>query len=173
VTTIFKYPLIGQTGMIIMRGLPCSGKSHTTQTIVRYADDRCEVVRVSANDYFDGVDGVYRFDAGKLTVAHGDCFRKAITWAITPVLPGRSRLIVVDNTNISSWEISPYIALAQAYAIPCSILTIDCASEVRLRRNAARTPDRRIPEIIMANMAMRMREEKLPPLWDNVITKSF
>jgi len=173
VTTILKYPKVGQTSMIIMRGLPCAGKTHTALTICDYADDHCEVVRVSADEYFYDEDGVYHFDPGKLPQAHGECFRKAVSWATNPLLPTRSRLIVVDNINISAWEISPYMALAQAYAIPAYILTVDCGLEERMKRNAARSPDRRVPEVILANMAMRMFEEKLPPFWENVVTRSF
>ena len=172
-TTILKYPKVGQAGMIIMRGLPCAGKTHTALTISNYADDHCEVVRVSADEYFYNEHGEYKFDPGKLPQAHGECFRKAVSWATTTVLPTRSRLIVVDNTNISAWEISPYMALAQAYAIPAHILTVDCGQEERMKRNAARSPDRRVPEVILANMAMRMFEERLPPFWENVVTRSF
>lgn len=172
-TTILKYPKVGQTSMIIMRGLPCAGKTHTALTICDYADDHCTVVRVSADEYFYDEDGVYHFDPGKLPQAHGECFRKAVSWATNPLLPNRSRLIVVDNINISAWEISPYMALAQAYAIPAYILTVDCGLEERMKRNAARSPDRRVPEVILANMAMRMFEEKLPPFWENVVTRSF
>ena len=172
-TTILKYPKVGQTSMIIMRGLPCAGKTHTALTICDYADDHCTVVRVSADEYFYDEDGVYHFDPGKLPQAHGECFRKAVSWATNPLLPNRSRLIVVDNINISAWEISPYMALAQAYAIPAYIITVDCGLEDRMKRNAARSPDRRVPEVILANMAMRMFEEKLPPFWENVVTRSF
>jgi len=173
VPTILRYPKVGQTSMIIMRGLPCAGKTHTALTISDYADDACEVVRVSADEYFYDENGGYHFDSGKLPQAHGECFRKAVSWATTTVLPTRSRLIVVDNTNISAWEIAPYMALAQAYAIPAYILTVDCGQEKRMKRNAARPLDRRVPEVILANMAMRMFEERLPPFWENVVTRSF
>lgn len=172
-TTILRYPPIGQTSMIIMRGLPCAGKTHTALTICDNADDHCEVVRVSADEYFYDEDGVYHFDPGKLPQAHGECFRKAVSWATNPLLPTRSRLIIVDNTNISTWEISPYVAIALAYAIPAYIMTVDCGQEERMKRNAARSPGRMVPEIVLANMAMRMFEEKLPPFWENVVTRSF
>jgi predicted kinase len=173
VTTILRYPKVGQTSMIIMRGLPGAGKTYTALTISNYADDHCEVVRVSADDYFYGEDGVYRFDLSKLPQAHGECFRKAVSWATNPRLPTRSRLILVDNTNISAWEVAPYMALAQAYAIPAYILTVDCGQAECMKRNSERSPDRKVPEVVLANMAMRFFEEKLPPWWDNVITKSF
>lgn len=172
-TTILRYPKVGQTSMIIMRGLPGAGKSYTAQTIRNYADDHCEVISVSADDYFYNDRGDYRFDPSKLPQAHGECFRKAVSWATATVLPTRSRLIVVDNTNISAWEVAPYMALAQAYAIPAYILTVDCGQEERMKRNAARPLDRRVPEVILANMAMRMHEERLPPFWENVVTRSF
>lgn len=172
--TIVKYPKPGEVRMLIMRGLPASGKTYTALSIAYYADDHCQVVRVSADEFFYNEDEEYHFNPALLPQAHGDCFKKAVTWASDdPTLPTRSRLIIVDNTNISSWEISPYMAIAQAYNIPCSILTIDCGSELRLRRNSERSPDRKVPEVVLANMAMRFFEEKLPPWWDNVITKSF
>lgn len=172
--TIVKYPKPGEVRMLIMRGLPASGKTHTALSIANYADDHCQVVRVSADEFFYNEDGEYHFDPSKLPQAHGECFRKAISWAVgSTVLPTRSRVIIVDNTNISAWEIAPYMALAQAYAIPAYILTVDCGQEERMKRNAARPLDRRVPEVILANMAMRMFEARLPPFWENVVTRSF
>ena len=53
------------------------------------------------------------------------------------------------------------------------MLNIDTSLTECLARNAKRTGEKRIPEHTLANMAMRMREEKLPPWWNQLSTESL
>lgn len=95
----------------------------------------------SADDFFTIAEGVYNFDPKNLPLAHQACFLKFLglldkgnidqvlilsgvpgsgksTWAKTANSP---RLLIVDNTNLSAWEISPYYLAAQAYGFPVRV----------------------------------------------------
>lgn len=87
--------------MIIMRGLPGSGKS------TRARDFGGQVF--STDDFFVE-DGVYRFDPKKIAINHAanqERVRAACIQGISPV--------VVDNTNTQKWEARPYVHLARLY----------------------------------------------------------
>jgi predicted kinase len=93
--------------IIIMRGLPGSGKStralrHMNSAIV--ANEMSSIV--SADDYFTH-DGLYDFNPSKLRDAHADCFSKFLI----ALIKGHN-LIVVDNTNTQLWEFENYLRVA-------------------------------------------------------------
>lgn len=97
--------------LILMRGIPGSGKSTMAREIASTAAGR--VVIASADDYFlvrDGDATVYRFDASKLRCAHRDCYRKVLDAVI-----GSVETVVVDNTNTKLQDIVPYVEIAFAY----------------------------------------------------------
>lgn len=87
--------------LYVLIGAPGSGKS-------TWASGLGAVV-CSADDHFIE-DGQYRFDPRLLGDAHAACFRKAVE-----ACGARATNIVIDNTNTTAVEISPYVALGQAY----------------------------------------------------------
>ncbi|KAK3593508.1 hypothetical protein CHS0354_037031 [Potamilus streckersoni] len=90
--------------MFIMRGLPGSGKS----TIVREIQKTYPGTGVcSADNFFIGEDGIYRFDSSLLSDAHNHCHVIAESKC-----KESCRVIVIDNTNIMKWEMAPYLKLA-------------------------------------------------------------
>lgn len=93
-----------QPKLIIMRGLPGSGKSFYVQQ--NYPD----ATVCSADSYFIGADGVYRFDRRDLRQAHEDCREKARL----AMLRG-DQVVVIDNTNIQRWEFEPYLKMAHIF----------------------------------------------------------
>jgi len=89
--------------MIIMRGLPGSGKS----TIVRKLKAVFpEASSCSADDYFLS-SGVYQFDRTKLKEAH--TFSQAKAEELCQKL---TKLVIIDNTNVKRWEMAPYFRTA-------------------------------------------------------------
>ena len=88
--------------VIIMRGLPGSGKS----TYVKENFD--DAVVCSADDFFIGKEGKYVFVPHKISEAHQDCWHYFIAF-----LFDKEERIVVDNTNMCKWEYANYIKLAQ------------------------------------------------------------
>jgi predicted kinase len=93
--------------VVIMRGLPGSGKS--TRAVAIAAAASGTVVCYSTDDYWHRPDGAYDFNAKRLNDAHAWNlwrFRKAC-------LRGAS-LVIVDNTNIRRKDFEPYVTYARA-----------------------------------------------------------
>ena len=95
--------------LILLRGLPGSGKSTLGQIILKcLSTDHPHVL--SADDYFYDQNGKYHFDASKLKEAHNDCQEKCAK---------RMKLefvkIVVANTFTEEWEMERYFEMADRY----------------------------------------------------------
>ena len=90
--------------LIIMRGLPGSGKSTRALNLQPDRNLHC-----SADDWFMQ-DGKYNFDPEKLHLAHGYCARKAELFMQRGATP-----VVIDNTNIKKRDFKNYLDLAAKY----------------------------------------------------------
>jgi predicted kinase len=101
--------------VIIMRGLPGSGKSTAIKSV------KVDKVICSADNFFM-VDGEYRFDPSKLPQAHQACLRDFMS-----SINAQASTIIVDNTNIRLWEYSTYSALAEAYGY--KVILIEMANK--------------------------------------------
>lgn len=170
-TPVIKLPT-DRDLMVIMRGLPGSGKSTTVAAMQAVLPRRMSTAVASADDYFM-LEGEYRFNPAMLPEAHNESFLGAQRFVSVGKCDCDPGVLFVDNTNISAWEISPYIALANAHKFAYCVLNIDTSLTECLARNAKRSGGKRVPEHTLANMAMRMREERLPPWWHQLSTKSL
>ena len=158
--------------MVIMRGLPGSGKSTTVAAMQAVLPRRMSTAVASADDYFM-LGGEYKFNPALLPEAHNQCFLKAQRFVCVGKCGCDQGVIFVDNTNVAAWEISPYIALANAYKFAYCILNINTPLGECLERNSKRSGGKRVPESTITNMALRLREEKLPPWWNQLTTESL
>lgn len=103
-----------------MRGLPGAGKS----TWVR--NNAPDAFVCSADVFLYDKDGVYTWTPQRASMAHDFCweqFEEAIT------LLGKE-LIVVDNCNLDSRYIRPYVKLAERYGYEIEIRTLMTPAEV-------------------------------------------
>ena len=91
-----------QPVLIILRGLPGSGKSYLGSKLKGNHG-----LIVCADDFFTEPDGTYNFDPSKLGEAHQWCHRVA-----KKGMEGRVSPIIIDNTNTELWEMKPYVAPA-------------------------------------------------------------
>lgn len=101
--------------VIIMRGLPGSGKSTMANKL---AEENGGVI-FSTDNYFMH-DGNYLFDASKLGAAHAWNQRK-----YQEALESGKEYVIVDNTNTTRKEVRPYIMLAQYFGYSVEIMEPD------------------------------------------------
>lgn len=95
--------------MIIMRGLPGSGKSYMARSIVHQAFGPCDTSQFifSTDDFFMVPGGGYNFNHMNLQEAHHWNQKRVWHAAMSGLSP-----IIVDNTNTQTWEMLPYGKLA-------------------------------------------------------------
>lgn len=108
----------------ILCGVSGSGKS-------TYAKSFHDAFICSADDFFIK-EGKYNFNVKKLSNAHGYCLRKFVSHILN-----KDETIIVDNTNTSIYEISPYASLALAYDYELKIVIFKM-KEHNLRKFALR-----------------------------------
>lgn len=149
--------------VIILSGPSGAGKSTYCLKLwnEREASDHYKIV--SADHYFlSEVNGkqVYNFDPSKLGAAHGRCFRQFIE-----ALQTDHNRIIVDNTNTTTEEISPYILGAEAYGAEAEIRTLRCTAE-HVRVIAARNIHG-VGLAVIENQLRRIESRRLPPWWKN------
>jgi len=114
--------------LFILRGIPGIGKT-------TYASDLEDVVVISTDDYFtDEKTGKMNFNPTKLDEAHTQCFRS------TMLHLQFGDDVVIDNTNVRCWEMSPYILLGRAFEAEISIIRFVGDPEVAARRNTSGVP---------------------------------
>jgi predicted kinase len=147
------------TEVVILSGIPGSGKT----TWIRENLDPSVTSVFSADRFFVDESGVYRFDESRLHEAHSDCLRRFLDAVMEARAAGDrtpGRIIAVDNTNTSSWEISPYYALAAAMGLPVKVVRIECEPGLAHSRNVHGVSVEQV-----AKMAVRMSGEVLPSWW--------
>lgn len=135
----------------IVSGVSGSGKSTFVRSI------RGAAV-FSADDYFYDAKGQYNFDPSKLGEAHGVTFRLFVE-ALQAKIPN----VVVDNTNTTTMEISPYVLASQAFGYDCRIVTV-MVPEDRLHVAAARNRHG-VPIEGVRSQFDRIQSRELPPWW--------
>lgn len=105
--------------MIIIRGLPGSGKS-TIADNLEYAlgIHVGKVASCEADDYFL-VNGEYMFDKNKLPEAHRHCYNKAEF-----AMKDNFDYVIVSNTSLSRGEYMRYIDLARQYDYKIQVIDV-------------------------------------------------
>ena len=148
--------------ILIMRGLPGSGKSTHAETLAQ----KHGAVIVSADFFFLEYEKwinpmptprqpVYRFDPKLLPQAHASCLRDFVR-----AIHGNKGLIIVDNTNLSVADLAPYAALALAYRYDLQILQMATDSEVCFARQV-----HGVSRHVFSRMVKTLQSEVIPRRW--------
>jgi predicted kinase len=149
--------------VIIMRGIPGSGKSTWIKNFIaerKWPEN--DYVIVSADHYFM-VGSCYRYDPKKIGEAHASCLRDFVA-ELYPMRKDAPRGVIVDNTNTTAVEIAPYYALALAYGAEVKIVRVHCPFEVAHPRNV-----HGVPQSTVWRMYQNILSERLPPHWNEEI----
>ena len=136
--------------VIIMRG--CSGSGKSTWIRNNYPD----ATVVSADRCSIDDEGVCGFDATGVGEAHNQCLRKFVGLCEQ----NDYGVIIVDNTNIQVYEITPYYRIAEAFGWEVEIVCLMVHPDIAFKRNI-----HNVPEEIIHKMARNLLEVKLPPWW--------
>lgn len=143
-----------------------SGLGMTAEEMVSAPMPSATVSLCSADSFFEK-DGVYTFDASKLSDAHGKCFRDFIT-----ALTSNVELVVVDNTNTTNEEIAPYMLGAQAYGYDAQIITLTPGHTDNWVDYYVRCAERNKHGVGIETIKaqhLRITNRKLPPWWKSEV----
>lgn len=151
--------------VVIMRGLPGSGKSTWVSRYMMNSDLDHAVVSA---DHYHSIDGKYDFKQENAKAAHDACLLQFIKYLNHADLMGVNGTLIVDNTNISAWEIAPYYRLAEVYGIDVEIVLINCATMDAINRNRGRGT-KEVPHLVISRMAHRLEMESLPSWWKQIL----
>lgn len=141
--------------VMIMSGVSGSGKSTYARNILSNSSSV-----VSADNFFM-VEGKYQFVASKLGLAHSKCFRDFLD-----VLQCNmdDHLLIVDNTNTTTEEISPYVLGAQSFGWEVEVITIETPRPDLLRKCAERNSHGVSVNVILSQAA-RIANRRMPRYW--------
>lgn len=124
--------------LILLRGLPGSGKSTLGKTILRCVS--CDVPDViSADDYFVDEKGNYNFDSSKLKEAHSDCQIRCAN-----KMKNEFSRVVVANTFTQKWEMDIYFEMAERYNYMVHSVIVENRHG---SKNIHNVPDKKIEEM--------------------------
>lgn len=122
----------------------------------------------SVDDYFTkGKD--YMFDPRKLSIAHGSCLRKFADAIRQPMDNQNDQTLIVDNTNCSLTEVSPYASLALAYSHELHIVTLFSDPRTCYPRATHNVP---LSTIIRQDMNLRKSITEWPPWFPQYVVST-
>jgi predicted kinase len=147
--------------VIILSGVSGSGKS-TLAHMLCETEERGIIC--SADTFFcHNKEGVYKFDPSLLEEAHKHCFMSFVLFLSDETV---YQTIIVDNTNLSNWEIAPYITYANYCNAEIQIMQVDSGLSAKqlAERNVHGVPEKSIENMLR-------RKEKLLPFWEKYLVK--
>lgn len=118
--------------MIIMRGIPGSGKSTIAKLIQQGLPNS---IVLSTDDLFMTPEGVYNFDPKKLGINHKQNQSKAMKAC------EEGKNVIIDNTNTKQSEVNEYVKIAQQYGYKISVVSVLEQQPIAFKRNSHGVPE--------------------------------
>jgi predicted kinase len=140
--------------LIIMIGIPGSGKSTQAATLKSVYERSGFAVSIRSTDDLFMKDGKYCFDRNLLgknhgmnkTLAENDC-RNGVN------------VVIIDNTNINARDRKVYEDIANKHGYEVEVVRFNTDLDTCLARNATRSADRRVPEDVIRRMHVALGEK--------------
>jgi len=137
--------------LYLIRGLPGAGKTTLAkQYAEEFAAAGFDVTCVAADDFRVDEDGNYRFDSKDR--AHPRCFGAA-----QEAMVRGDAAVIVHNTFVARWELSPYVALAELHGYEVVIVHVVGVFPVPPERNTHGVPDHKIAQMMEAWEVPKLR----------------
>ena len=137
--------------VVILSGIPGSGKSTLARETIANGGVIC-----SADQHFTDEKGDYKFAPYELQNAHAACMKKFIA-----AIQAGEKIIVVDNTNTSIEQISPYYLVAKSFGIrDITLIVLKCAPALALTRNTHNVPTHNVMQ-----HHDRISQMRVPTTW--------
>jgi predicted kinase len=153
--------------LVIMRGLPGSGKSYFAARLTgKGADGKTVKASVFSADNFFMNGDKYEFDKDKLPEAHKDCQTK-----VEEAMKKNTPLVVVDNTNSRRWEYKVYAQFAETYKYNVVIYEIVMRNWATVYRMALRC-SHDVPHSTYKSMSTRWQRDRESVLLEPVFGES-
>ena len=92
--------------LLIIRGAPGAGKTTIAKALLAAGLYDCHF---EADMYFTGIDGVYKWIATQVHLAHEWCLEQVA------VAMSEGRSIIVSNTFVRHQDVTPYLQIADYY----------------------------------------------------------
>lgn len=123
--------------LVIMRGLPGSGKSTYIQDQYMTGESVLINTMVCSADQFFMKDGQYCFNPKLLKQAHETCKFNAAT-----AMQKGVELVIIDNTNTQKWEYEDYLHMAAKHGYDVRIQVVGNTTDLELyaKRNTHGVP---------------------------------
>lgn len=108
--------MIHAPALILLRGLPGSGKSSLAELLSE--NGRYPVV--SVDDYFTDSNGNYQFRFEENHLAYSRCEEYTLKF-----IKLKKEKIFIDNTFTMGWEMEPYFKMASEYGYYIFVVTVE------------------------------------------------
>jgi predicted kinase len=137
--------------MILMQGIPGSGKSTMVDSLCRRFGYATTAV-CSTDDFWYDENKVYRFDSARLGAAH-QWNQDRATLAMK-----RGETVIVDNTNIKREHVAPYLVAAAKHGYEVQVVRVAVDPTLAVLRQEDRSEDRRVPAATIFRMHREMED---------------
>ena len=146
-----------------MRGLPGCGKSTWIEEELpkdEFGGNGNAVV--CSTNFYHTIDGVYQYDPKRAGWAHNQCLLKYLATLQEKLVT--TEYLVVDSTNTTLLELSPYVRLAEAFGVEYEIVCLPCDLEI-----AASAGIHSVPINTLLRMQQHLLTELVPAHWKQVV----